>query len=767
MLRSQPIQRLRLDQCQGAGPAMLVAVATQPQPTRGRGRRLGRQSDTGDQVDALDAARGMIGLRHLPSMPQPAAATVVASERFLVRRVLQRRGPDLVLEAVEYWPLPGIPGLLTGEPPERQGIGDLPNLPPLSGGTVATAHARLRVTRVASAVERLRLWRDGARMPPDDGGGLGMLVPHPRLASAEPSPVFRCRDDPFGFAFRGLITDGGGRRQVAGLPLAPALGLGPDHALISFRLEPGVEVMGLGEQFSGLIHNGRRLELRCEDALGCGTGRAYKPVPVLHVGPATLFLHTPAVVRADVGATDASLLILEVEEPQLDLFVIGGGDLKQRLRRYTDLTGRAPVPPLWALGLWMSRCRYRNRAELEEAARGMREHRVPCDVLNIDPDWLELDRLNCDFRWSQRKFPDPEGMIRELADLGYRVAVWELPYIDRASPLYEQAATDGHLVRSASGVPAAAQAFSPDGRPRGLVDFSRPQTRVWWQDLHRELLRIGVVALTTDYGEGLPDDAVMADGRLGRLWHNLYPLWYNRTAFETVADLGLVFGRSGWAGSQRYPAQWGGDAEASVSGMAASLRGGLSYALSAPGFWSHDIGGFYGQPSPALYVRWAQFGLLSPLARAHGLGPREPWHFGERALRIFRRFAELRYRLLPYLARAAHQTAAEGLPVLRPLTLEFPFDPGCRGIELQYLLGPDLLVCPVLSESETPVALPVYLPAGVDWVDWWSGQCLAGGRWITVRVPLERLPLYRRAAAEIELGPAVQHTGQLATVRTD
>jgi alpha-D-xyloside xylohydrolase len=352
--------------------------------------------------------------------------------------------------------------------------------------------------------------------------------------------------------------------------------------------------------------------------------------------------------------------------------------------------------------------------------------------------------------------------------MGYHVSVWELPYIDSASPLYDEARGGGHLVRRADGSPVAALLVTGDGRPRGVVDFSRPETRAWWQELHRPLLEAGVAVMKSDFGEGLPDEAAMADGRDGRAWHNLYALWYNRTVFEAVQRArdgdGLVWGRSGWAGSQRYPAQWAGDPEASVAGMAATLRGGLSYALSAPGFWSHDIAGFYGRPpSPELYVRWAQFGLLSPLARAHGLSPREPWRFGARALAIFREFTELRYRLLPYLLRVAGEACFGGLPMLRPLCLEFPKDRGARAVDLQYLLGPDLLVCPVFSESPEPVTLDVYLPAGASWVDWWTGEELAGGRWLGVTVQLERLPLYRRAGAEIELGPVIQHTGELVT----
>ncbi len=685
----------------------------------------------------------------------------------LVRRVVADSGCDLELACVEYERLPGIPGLVTAEPPEEQGLQlDLPNLPPVGGSGAAEVKANLRITEPAPGISRIRFWPDGAAMPPDDGGGLGILVPHPGLASTRRPPLVRVRPRPFGLEVGGVLRTGGDRRQVAGFPLAPALGFGPGRVRFSVELMPDDDVLGFGEQFGRLVKNGQALTLRTADALGCGINRAYKPVPVFHCGDATLFIHTGSVVTADVGASVTSLLQVEVEDEALDLFVITGGDLAERLGRYTDLTGRPKVPPVWAFGLWLGRCRYRTRAELEAAAAGMRRHRIPCDVMHIDPDWLVLDKLNTDFIWSEEKFPDPKGMIAALAGQGFHVSCWELPYIDPASPVYEEAKALGHLVKRADGSPAEADKMSRDGRPRGLVDFSSPAATRWWQDKHASLFEMGIAVMKPDFGEGLPEDAVMSDGRSGRSWHNLYPLRYNAAAFEAserfTGRQGLVWSRSGWAGSQRYPAQWGGDPESSLAGMAATLRGGLSYALSAPGLWSHDIGGFYGPtPSPELYVRWMQFGCLTPLARAHGLSPREPWEFGERALAITRRFVELRYTLIPYLLRCAAEARDLGLPVLRPLRLQFPDDPGCRAVDLQYLLGADLLVCPVFSESPDPVTMGLYLPAGAEWVDWWSGEQLAGGRWIEVCVPLERLPFYRRAGAVIPLGPVVQHTGQL------
>ena len=699
----------------------------------------------------------------------------------LLRRIERVERGDgfavIVVATVPMTELPGVPGFITPETAEEQGLQtNLPNLPELGSSALGGGQARLRVSFPAAGAVRLRIG------PEEDLGILtGPVAEIPFSVAETGSEVtfstgeltLRLARRPFAFKLeaggRTVLRSGGERRQVAGFPLAAALSTSEFGTGFSLQLGPGEPLYGFGEDFGRLDKGGRILELKNQDALGSGNGRAYKWVPVFHTGRATVFVHSSGPLQVDAGATAPELVRVDVEGPTLDLFLFAGGDLPTRLSHYTELTGRPRLPPLWAFGLWMSRCRYRTRAELEAAADGMREHGVPCDVLHIDPDWLELDKLNCDFIWSERKYPDPAGMFRELAAKGFQVSIWELPYIDSASPVYEEAKSRGFLVRRADGTPAAADKMGGDRRPRGLVDFSNPGAREWWKQKHASLLAMGAAVFKTDFGEGLPEDAVMADGRGGRAWRNLYPLWYNRTVHEAIEEQtgrrGLVWGRSGWAGSQRFPAQWGGDPESSLAGMAATLRGGLSYALSAPGLWSHDIGGFYGHgPSPELYVRWAQFGCLSPFARAHGLSPREPWEFGERALAITREFVKLRYRLLPYLVSCALEAERFGRPVLRPLAYSFPNDPGAARVDLQYMLGPELLVCPVFSESPDPVAVRFYLPPG-RWVDYWSEEEVEGARWLEQTVPLERLPLYVRAGACLPFGPDVQHTGELGPDR--
>ncbi|HIE22462.1 MAG TPA: hypothetical protein EYP73_07690, partial [Acidimicrobiia bacterium] len=261
----------------------------------------------------------------------------------------------------------------------------------------------------------------------------------------------------------------------------------------------------------------------------------------------------------------------------------------------------------------------------------------------------------------------------------------------------------------------------------------------------------------------LPQDAVLFNGRSGKEMHNIYPLLYNKTVFEACqefdADNAVVWGRSGYAGSQRYPLNWSGDPHSTPQDMACVLRGGLSYGLSGVPFWSHDIGGFHGdRPSPWLYIRWAQFGLLSSHSRAHGCQPREPWEYGREAEEIFKKFTRLRYRLLPYLWTCAKEACTTGLPVLRAMVLEFQHDPVVRNIDLQYMLGPALLIAPVFDESNR---VQVYLPQG-QWLDFWTDELLIGPVWVEQKVPLDRLPIYIRQNSVIPTGPEMNFVGETA-----
>jgi alpha-D-xyloside xylohydrolase len=683
-------------------------------------------------------------------------------------------GVDLTVAAFQAAELPGTPGWLTGETPEQQGLETgMPNLPqdlqlpPLERTELCV---RVRVVgpdtiRVMIAPAEHRMFTESPTWPgiliaetngPVDAG-VSTTGERIRVAFAESELVIGSAPFTLGLNRRGtpLLRTGERLRQVAGFPMAPPV-LSSDET-IALSLEMGVDenIFGFGEQFNRLAKNGQQLTLSVEDALGTGTGLTYKPVPLWHSSAGySAFVNTGAAVTADIGQRRPSVLEIGADDTGLDMILFTAPTLKERLRDYTRLTGTAGRPDLFAFGYWVGRCRYHSREEMLEVADRMRQEQVPADVLHLDPDWLIVDRLNTDYIWNEDRFGPRKAFIEALRDRKFRLSLWELPYLDPASPLFDEAADGGHLLRTPDGAIAEIQGTpTPDGRIRALYDYTNPATVDWLAEKNRPFFEDGLAVIKTDFGEGCPPGVVAADGTPGNYIHNLFPLKYNGAVYDIIDRLGsgqpLVWGRSGWAGSQRFPGQWGGDAESTVVGMQATLRGGLSYALSAPGLWSHDIGGFYGpELTPGLYVRWTQFGAFSPLMRAHGLRPREPWEFGDEALHISRDWIRLRYSLLPYIWQVAAQVEREGLPFIRPLVLEYEDDPIAPTIDDQYMFGSDMLVAPVFDDSVAGVERTVYLPAGT-WYDFFTDERFEGPTWVRRTVPLTEMPVFVRDGASV------------------
>ncbi|MBM3471350.1 MAG: glycoside hydrolase family 31 protein [Armatimonadetes bacterium] len=545
---------------------------------------------------------------------------------------------------------------------------------------------------------------------------------------------------------------------------------------LNLGLRSGEPVYGLGEKFGPLDHRGQLITSWNEDALGVNSERSYKNIPFAWSPQGwALFVHTTGRVTHGVGYPQWSQrsYVLRVDDPTLDLFLFAADSPAALLERFTHLTGRAPLPPRWSYGVWMSRCYYRTPDEALDVARTLRERRIPCDVLVLDGRaWLEVE-TRYGFEWDAERYPDPNAFIGRLKALGFRLCLWEYPYVSVHNPLFARLAEKGYLLRRASGEPYI---YEWDPEPfgmllaplphSGMVDFTHPEAFAWFRDAHKDLFEQGVDVFKTDFGEQVPEDAVAANGEAGRRLHNVYPLLFNRCAYEASQRYApggaLVWGRSGWTGSQRYPIQWGGDPQADWEGLAASVRGGLSWGMSGAPFHSHDIGGFYHQrpgalPDPELYVRWMQAGVMASHTRFHGTSPREPWFYGDEAERIVRRWLEWRYRLIPYIEACAQEAQQTGMPVARAMPLAFPEDAAAWAFEHQYMLGPSLLVAPVLSPDGD---VTLHLPKG-GWYDLSSGERIEGPRTLRRTMPLEEMPVYGREGHSLPLGPAVQHTGEL------
>lgn len=543
--------------------------------------------------------------------------------------------------------------------------------------------------------------------------------------------------------------------EPAGLTGVTATGLAEPGAYLLAQLDLGIgeAVYGLGERFGPLVKNGQTVDIWNADG-GTSSEMAYKNVPfyLTNRGYGVLVNH-PQHVSFEVGSESVERVQFSVPGEALEYLVIDGPTPKDVIDRYTRLTGRPAVVPAWSYGLWLSTSFTTDYDEgtVTSFVDGMRERDIPLSVFHFDCFWMrELSWT--DLEWDARVFPDPEGMLNRLHDdRDLQVSVWINPYIAQRSGLFAEAAERGYLVRRADG---SIWQWDMWVAGMGLVDFTNPEAVRWFQDRLRRLLTQGVDALKTDFGERIPTDVVWHDGTDPRVMHNLYTQLYNKAVFEVLSEVkgpgqAVVFARSATAGGQQFPVHWGGDNTSTFASMAETLRGGLSLAASGFGYWSHDIGGFEGTPDPAVFKRWVPFGLLSSHSRLHGSESyRVPWAFDDEAVAVTRQFARLKNSLMPYLYAVGAQAAATGLSVARPMLFDFPDDPAVTYLDRQYMLGPDLLVAPVMSADGT---VEVYLPAGT-WTRLLTGEKVDGGRWVRETHGFDSLPLYVREGAVLARG---------------
>ncbi len=525
-------------------------------------------------------------------------------------------------------------------------------------------------------------------------------------------------------------------------------------AYVHEQLSLGVRehVYGLGERFGAFVKNGQSVDVWNADG-GTSSEQAYKNVPFyLSDAGYGVFVDHPGRVSFEVGSEAVSRTQFSVAGQSLQYYVIHGPTPKDVLRRYTALTGRPAAVPAWSYGLWLSTSFTTSYDEdtVMSFVDGMAERGLPLSVFHFDCFWMRAFHWT-DFTWDPATFPDPEGMLARLHAKGLQVCVWINPYIAQRSVLFEEGRAGGFLVTRADGSIWQTDQWQAG---MGLVDFTNPEAVAWYQGHLRRLLGQGVDAFKTDFGERIPTDVVWHDGSDPERMHNYYTHLYNKAVFELLetergAGEAVLFARSATAGGQQFPVHWGGDCESTFVSMAESLRGGLSLSSSGFGYWSHDIGGFEGTPDAAVFKRWLAFGLLSSHSRLHGSDSyRVPWAFDEEAVEVTRRFTELKLSLMPYLGRLGLDAHEQGLPVMRPMVLEFPDDPGAATVDTQYMLGENLLVAPVFTADGD---VDVYVPEGT-WTSLLTGHQVTGPRWVREHHGFESLPLYVRPDSVLPVG---------------
>jgi len=481
-------------------------------------------------------------------------------------------------------------------------------------------------------------------------------------------------------------------------------------------LSPGEKVFGFGESFTQFNKRGEKVVLWVDDGNGTQNETMYKPVPFYMSSRGYgVFMHHSTPITVDVGKYYNPVNSMMIGDDELDLFFFIG-EPKDILDEYTELTGKAPMPPLWSFGFWMSRITYFSETDGREVIKKLRDYEIPADVLHFDTGWFGVD-WRSDYKFPKDRFPNPQKMISDFKDDGFHISLWQLPYFTPKNTLFPEIVENGYAVRDQKGNLPYEDA---------VLDFSNPEAVKWYQDKLEPLLEMGVGAIKVDFGEAAPENGIYASDRTGWYEHNLYPLRYNKAVADITKEVsgnGFIWARSTWAGSHRYPVHWGGDPATTNTAMSATLRGGLSIGLTGFTFWSHDIGGFVTATPEDLYRRWTPFGMLTSHVRSHGNPPTEPWEYSDEFLDGFRKADNMRYRLMPYIYSQAKHSSERGLPMLRALFVEYPDDPGSWLIDDQYLFGSDMLVAPLFENVEER---DVYLPPGT-WIDYQTGEAYQGG----------------------------------------
>jgi alpha-glucosidase (family GH31 glycosyl hydrolase) len=502
------------------------------------------------------------------------------------------------------------------------------------------------------------------------------------------------------------------------------------------HLDPGEVIYGFGEKYDRFNRNGNVLTLwGMDDWLGNGMGlrnTTYKPLPVFHSSKGYMVFNNSSYrLRADVGRTYPNQYRLTQHGPIFDYyFWIGSPD--KALRSYSELTGKPILPPKWAFGQWMGRG--------GGAWRSGALHDAVAEEENVTKRFAELDIPHAAI-YAEGPSAFSPALNEFMAARGIKVLGYFMPAVRPA----QQQSLMPEL--KPDELPVLQCGTENETRSLGYLDFTSPRAlelcRQWW----KRGLDLGVAGSMVDYGDRVPEDAVFYDGRRGAEMHNFYYHAYQRTISAVFREKRgndfILFARGAAPGTQQWVGQFAGDHSSNFDGLRAVLTGALN--LCACGFsnWGSDLGGYFGVPEPAVYIRWTQFGLFSPLMRWHGKAPREPWYYGEAAVANYKFCAWARENLLNYIYNAASAAHESGIPIIRSMAVAFPGEQPLAAVRDQYMFGEDLLVAPVIDEHNSRTIL---FPSGL-WTDLWDGKTVSGPVSLKRSVPLERIPVYLRQGA--------------------
>ncbi|MEW5872240.1 MAG: glycoside hydrolase family 31 protein [Chloroflexota bacterium] len=550
----------------------------------------------------------------------------------------------------------------------------------------------------------------------------------------------------------------------------------------------GEHYFGFGERSGELDKVGRRMRMLNLDAFNYDaekTDPLYKHFPFyITFIPGTqtaygLFYDNLATSVFEMGgeldAYHGAYRYYQAEDGDIDYYLIYGPSIEQVVEKLSALIGRPILPPRWSLGYLGSTMSYTEapdaQTQLQRFVELCNAHQIPCDLFHLSSGYtLDENGKRNVFTWDRNRIPDPSAMVENFARAGIKLTSNIKPALLLTHPSYTEVAAFGGFIKQAHSHAPEVVAFW--GGQASYLDFTHPQTLQWWkQNVREQLLEYGIVSMWNDNNENeiWDDEARCAGfGEPFRIAHArpLQTLLMVRASYEAQKqyrpdERPYLISRSGCPGIQRYAQTWSGDNVSNWETLKYNIPMGLGLSLSGAPNTGHDVGGFCGNaPSPELFVRWVQNGVFHPRFTIHSYhsdgSVNEPWMYPE-VLSIIREWIEFRYRLIPYLYTLLFESTQTGHPIIRPMVYEFPADPKCQTESFDFMLGPNLLVASVLQDGARRRS--VYLPAGSEWCDWYTGEWYTGGQVISADAPLERIPLFVRAGGLIPMGKVMRHVG--------
>ncbi|MHB8276503.1 MAG: TIM-barrel domain-containing protein [Candidatus Humimicrobiaceae bacterium] len=543
----------------------------------------------------------------------------------------------------------------------------------------------------------------------------------------------------------------------------------------SFYINSTEKFYGFGEKFSPLNKRGYNLVAWNEDAYGDNSEKSYKNIPFfLNSQGYGILINTTSKIKYDLATISYNSYSIEVEDSIFDFYFIFGPDFKKIISKYSVLTGKLEyVPPKWSFGLMLSKYGYKTRAEIENVANTLREKDIPMDVIwHGDPFWLR-DGHYVDFVIDEKKYPNPKEMIEVLNKKGFKVGSWIQPTVSIKTEMFKEGKQKRYFLKDKNGdiylwnnpLPKEPDVeyvdFSKLGldiantemQPQaGIVDLSNPLAVSWFLNGIKKIIELGVSTMIVDFGEIVPEDSYFSNGKTGKEMHNYFAYLWSSSVYNYLRQAGIekpvMDTRAGWLGCHKFPVCFPGDPTTTYEGMRNVLRGGLSAALSGYIFWGDCLGGLAPvPPTPDLFIRWVQYGMFTSHPKLLASFPNEPWQFGKEAEKIFKKYAKLRYKLIPYIYSIAHECVKKSVPFIRPLVLEYQDDPVAQEIDDEFLFGTNFLVAPIFNKG---TSRNVYLPNGI-WIDYWNKKIFEGKKYYKYKAGLDVLPLFVKSGAIIPM----------------